>query len=294
MKVLTVCSGNTCRSPLAARLLERELPGVEVGSAGVHATAGQPAHAYAIRVAGEGGIDLAGHRSRTLHEAEGSAADVILAMTEGLRSEIVRQDASLASRCLTLGEAAGLPGTEVADPFGSDVSRYSEVFVELSALCHEAAVRLGEPAPLGRVFALASERAGEPVARRVQAWLQQAGIRVERPSGRRADGPSLAFSVGRMVREGQVAGGVVLTGSGIEAAMVTSAMGVRAVLAGDGLTARVARGSFDAQVLCMGTGIVGEDTAADALKMFVRTPFAGRDEDRERLMRAARLPGEDR
>src|ERR1043166_796174 len=70
LRVLFICTGNTCRSPLAAVALRAELGDdaahVEVASAGIGASPGQPASEGSRRVAAEDGFDLSGHRSRAV------------------------------------------------------------------------------------------------------------------------------------------------------------------------------------------------------------------------------------
>lgn len=299
-----VCSGNTCRSPLARALLARRLPGAQIGSAGLTALSGQAAQPNAVRVAGEAGLDLTGHVARRLDEALPEGADLVLTMTRALRDQTVGAYPEIASRTLTLGEAAGEPEVDVPDPYGTDLDGYREIFRRLEELCERAAHLLREPAPLGRVFAFATTEVAGPVSRRLRAWLLDGGFRVEEPKSESqthgARGSSAGTSGGGMeagflsarwvadaLRRKAVAGGVVVTGSGIEAAYVTARLGLRSVLGGDSVTVRVARGSFAAQVLCLGGRMLGEDSALDLLRAFARTPFAGTPEELEALEHAA-------
>src|SRR5437867_4662155 len=83
-RVLLVCTGNTCRSPMAAGELLRALGGdadqIRVESAGTAAWEGQPATQPALRVASGGGVDLSGHRSRRVTPAMVRAADSVRVM----------------------------------------------------------------------------------------------------------------------------------------------------------------------------------------------------------------------
>ena len=67
IRLLVVCSANTCRSPMAAALLTAEFAtsGVAalVASAGTEGPSGRPASAASIEVMGEVGLDISGHRS---------------------------------------------------------------------------------------------------------------------------------------------------------------------------------------------------------------------------------------
>ena len=85
MHLLFVCSGNTCRSPLAESIarqlvLDRNLRDIEVKSAGTSANANAPASDGALLVALEQGLDLSTHRSQELSPELVQWADVILTM----------------------------------------------------------------------------------------------------------------------------------------------------------------------------------------------------------------------
>lgn len=86
MKIVFVCTGNICRSPMGEALLRHELArrgcdGIEVSSCGTWASAPQPATEHAVAVLQGRGIDLASHRSRALDAVELEAADLVLVMT---------------------------------------------------------------------------------------------------------------------------------------------------------------------------------------------------------------------
>ena len=104
---------------MTAALLEQHLSGTGieavVDSAGLEGPAGMPASAPAIEVMSELDLDLTGHTSRIAEGAELRSADLIVAMTDAHRSEVIRHVADAADRIPVLG---------VSDPFGSSVSRY--------------------------------------------------------------------------------------------------------------------------------------------------------------------------
>ena len=131
MQVLFVCSGNTCRSPLAEAALRMELGAdaarVTVGSLGTSALDGAPATPLAIEVAAESGADLGAHRSRRATRDRLAGADVVLAMEASHLRALERLGADPA-RCHLLSEwpSPGEPELELSDPYGGSKEAYEE------------------------------------------------------------------------------------------------------------------------------------------------------------------------
>jgi len=148
-RVLLVCTGNICRSPLAEVLLERELAersadGIEVSSAGTGAWDGAPASEGAYLVGLEHGLDLSQHQAQLLTRAVVKNSDLILTMSRHHRMRV--QELGGEGRVFLLGEYNGLTGpeAEVSDPFGSDLDVYRRTYQQLETLVRGAADRLIE------------------------------------------------------------------------------------------------------------------------------------------------------
>lgn len=140
-RLLFVCSGNTCRSPLAAvhaRAVvgERAAP-VAVASAGISAVDGAPASGHAHTVAALEGGDLGEHRSARIDAGLVAAADLILTMTAAHRDSLHEHWPQYRDRVMTLGEAAGL-NVDVDDPFGGSVEDYERTSREIGRLVRAA------------------------------------------------------------------------------------------------------------------------------------------------------------
>lgn len=139
LRLLFVCTGNTCRSSLAEGIMKSLLAGrdepdlaVEVSSAGISAFPGDEASAQSIQVAREMGIDLTGHRSRRLSQQLLGSVDLVLTMTWSHKRAVLAMAPEMESRVLTLkemalltgGDPVGTPGVDISDPFGGDAGLY--------------------------------------------------------------------------------------------------------------------------------------------------------------------------
>lgn len=125
-KVLVVCTGNTCRSPMAEGWLNHHLKGTGwiAESAGVMAGPGGAASPEAIEAMKELDIDISGHRSRQVTPAMVAEASVVLAMTEGHRRQLL-QTFPPAEKKIFLVHGFGLdPAQDVADPYGLSIEAY--------------------------------------------------------------------------------------------------------------------------------------------------------------------------
>jgi protein-tyrosine phosphatase len=138
--ILLVCTGNTCRSPMAAGILKKMLAdagvsGVQVASAGTAALEGMPATDLAVETSSDWGIDLSGHRSQPLTDELVERADLILTMTPEHREEVFLYDPAAASKVFLLksfpGPANNDPSFYIRDPIGGGPGEYQRSFLEI-------------------------------------------------------------------------------------------------------------------------------------------------------------------
>lgn len=139
-QLLFVCSGNTCRSPMAEAVMRKRWAtrlgirgdellahGVGVGSAGTGARPGAHASDEAMELLKARGIDLAPHRSRPVTLALCTAADEIYAMTAGHRRTLLQNAPDAAAKLALLDPK----GRDVADPMGAGMRAYRQCLDQL-------------------------------------------------------------------------------------------------------------------------------------------------------------------
>jgi len=132
VRVLFVCTGNTCRSPMAraaflhlcagdARLAGR----VEAQSAGLWADLGAPMSGNAKKALAAAGIPVPEHGARGVDEGIIAGADLVLALTRGHGKELLRRFPAVQDKMFVLGEA------DIPDPFGGDEEQYRACLVAI-------------------------------------------------------------------------------------------------------------------------------------------------------------------
>ncbi len=142
MNILFVCTGNTCRSPMAAALMNEEAIkknlDVRIESAGIMANEGECASGGAVEVMHDYGIDLTEHKAKQITEELLKQCDLILTMTENHKKALEQY---APGKVYTLAEYAGVK-CDIADPFGGDISDYRRAAGQISELVEKAAEKL--------------------------------------------------------------------------------------------------------------------------------------------------------
>ncbi|MBZ5640718.1 MAG: hypothetical protein LAO51_18425 [Acidobacteriia bacterium] len=138
MRMVFVCSGNICRSPMAAeyarhRLASSGLSHVVVDSAGTLGIEGEPASAEAREVLREAGLDLIGHRSRGITEGDLRTVDLVIVMALTHLQELERLSRSgtrkrYLLRAFEQGPEPHDGAPDLDDPIGAPIESYRSAF----------------------------------------------------------------------------------------------------------------------------------------------------------------------
>lgn len=149
--IIFVCTGNSCRSPMAEGFLkriaqERSQLDITVSSAGISAMNGYPASAEAVQVMRELGIDISSHRSRTITTSVLEDASVVVAMASNHMEALVNLNPAMVGKMYLLtdfeSEAQSGSGKGITDPIGMSVEGYRKVRDEIKELVTKLAERL--------------------------------------------------------------------------------------------------------------------------------------------------------
>lgn len=137
--IMFVCTGNTCRSPMAHGILEsmvaaENLANVTVVSSGTGTLDGYPATAYAVQAAGRDGVDISGHHSQAITKELVEASDLILALAYRHYRFIVDKFPGIEQKVFMLRafpDREASPDLTVQDPIGMNFDEYLETYEEL-------------------------------------------------------------------------------------------------------------------------------------------------------------------
>ncbi|MEQ1851649.1 MAG: ribose 5-phosphate isomerase B [Chthoniobacteraceae bacterium] len=297
-RILFVCTGNICRSPMAEGLMRhlvRNRRDFEIASAGVAAGFGQPASENGIEALAQWNIDISDIRSQPLTDDLVEWATHIFAMTRSHMDAILTFFPEAASKswlaCEFNPDLSHIQ--EVPDPIGQGLHAYLETrdilhkavpsllqFIESSEMTTQSTqAKAPADSKTATRIALGADHGGVDVKNAVRAFLRDRGLPAHdfgTDSTESVDYPDYAALVCQNVVAGEADFGILICKTGIGMSMAANRHpGIRAALVTNATDARTARQHNNANVLCMGAVNVAPSQAPAIVEAFLSATFEG-------------------
>jgi RpiB/LacA/LacB family sugar-phosphate isomerase len=286
-RILLVCTGNTCRSPMAkaifTRLLQSRPAGAEeyeILSAGLSTIDGLSPSPEAVTTMADEGINLTHHKSRQLDADLILNADYIFTMTGAQRDYLRDKFSKKVSVIHTINEFAGEGNKDIIDPLGWGLEAYQECATQLKELLPRVINKLQDlekPGGNKHKLVIGCDHAGLELKKILIEALETDNYEIldcGTFSTESVDYPDFAEKVATIVLQHKIKG-IIICGTGIGISIAANKIpGIRAALCYNLETARLAREHNDANIIALGARMLDTQLAIDIVKTFLVTEFA--------------------
>jgi glycine hydroxymethyltransferase len=306
--VLFVCTGNICRSPMAEGIFRHVTRGrrdINVISAGIGATPGQPPSPYAVDAVKQLGIDISQQRSRQLTSDIIRQADYIFGMTHSHVDTVFLLYPQAAEKTFLLREfddTLDIFEKDISDPIGGSLEVYLNcrdqieqgIASLLGFIDHgDVTAPFSSSSAETATFALGSDHGGFELKELLREHLAKNNIShidLGAHSPAPTDYPDYAAAVSQSVLAQKAELGLLVCTTGVGMAMTANRIeGIRAAQAFNEQMASLARQHNDANVLCLGAKVVSPELATKIVDAFLKAHFEGGRHER-RILKMENLP----
>ncbi|MFZ5806571.1 MAG: ribose 5-phosphate isomerase B [Verrucomicrobiota bacterium] len=279
-RVLFICTGNVCRSPMAEGLFRDMTKGkAEAMSAGVGAMYGLPPSDHAVKVMDELKINIRDLRSKPVTEELVRKADFIVVMTQGHLDTMLMMYPRAADKIFLMCEFdKKAREKDVADPIGLSVDVYRMCRDQIRKAMGYLLEAVMQNEQKKRI-AIGADHGGVKLKKNLSDYLKEEGFEVSDLgtfSDESVDYPDFAVAVAKELEADQADWGILICKSGVGMSMTANKFAhIRAALVRDVTAAKLSRQHNDANVLCMGASEVSEEKAREIAKVWLTTEFEG-------------------
>ena len=290
--ILFVCTGNVCRSPMAAGIFRRAVEGrgeYQVLSAGLGAAEGVPPSAHAVEAVKELGIDISGMRSRMLTAELVRQADYIFGMTHSHIDTVATLYPQAAEKTFLLREFDETLESfekDISDPIGGSYEVYLDCrdqieqgISSLLGFIEQGEAVAGLAGSRAATIAMGADRYGDELKEALRQHLEKRGAHVAdvgASAGNPGDLTECALAVAQSVARHKADFGLLICETGVGMSIAANKVaGARAAVVGDTATAILARQRHNANILCLAGKTTAPEEAKKIMDAFLDTRFEG-------------------
>ncbi|WP_317366943.1 ribose 5-phosphate isomerase B [uncultured Tyzzerella sp.] len=278
--IIFVCTGNTCRSPMAEAIAKSlcKNKDISISSRGIFVYNNLPINENSKKVLSDNKINIPAHISRPITITDFKNADLILTMEKEHKNILIqfgKTNNLNNNKIFTLYEYVLNKNLDIRDPFGLDISKYTQCFNEIYSLISKINFKnLLEVTMIG----IGSDHGGFHLKSEVIKYLEANNIPFKdygTYSTEAVDYPIYSKKVANDVANGTLDKGILICGTGIGISIAANKVkGVRAALCHDVFSAKATREHNNANILAMGERVIGPGLALEIVKAFLDTPFS--------------------
>lgn len=279
MNILFVCTGNTCRSPMAEGIINTLVDDLDIvaTSAGIMARDGENISENSYLVMKDMGVDLGSHRAKILDQATLDKQDLIITMSNS-HKDMIMDNFHTKGNIYTLYEYVDGESKDISDPYGMSYEVYIKTRDEIKKGIIKMIEKIKE-LQAGKIVGIGSDHGGYPLKEEIKSLLEELEIKYidyGTNTEESVDYPEYGRRVANAVVSGEVNSGIVICGTGIGISIAANKVkGIRCALCSDTYSARMSKNHNNANMLSLGARVLGIDLAKEITKAWLSEEFEG-------------------